>query len=314
MNSRVSVVVPTYNGEAYVGEALQSILRQSHPPFEVIVCDDGSTDDTAEVVGSFEGRVRLIHQANQGVSAARNRAARTARGEFLAFLDQDDLWEPDLLETQVALLESRRDCVLVYGDSLVVDSSGKVSGRRSSFLTYREGRVFEELLGGNFIPIETVVVRAPLFREQGGFNPRWKYLEDYELCLRLARIGSILYTPRPIARYRIHEDNLTHDMDSILLEYVEILEGIEETFPDLTTGERERAGRELQERFCEVAWYALRRGDVLEADGWLERNVAGCSPRLALKIRLLRGLERILPAWANRRLLSLLPRRKLYGL
>jgi glycosyltransferase involved in cell wall biosynthesis len=309
----VSVIVPTCDGEAYVRQAIESILAQTYAPFEVLVCDDGSTDGTVAVLESFGERIRLLRQENQGVSSARNHAAREARGSLLAFLDQDDLWEPDLLATQVALLESDPECGFVFADSWVVDASGKLRGRRGEHLRYRAGHVFDALLDGNFVPIETLVTRTDVFREVGGFSTRWRVLEDYALCLRIARTRPVHFTSRPLARYRVHDRNLTRDMEAILVEYSRILAELDEEFPDLSDGERAHAARALAGRWRELAWYALLRGDVDTAEERLRRAGGPGSGALGSKLRLLLGLERVLPGWATRRLVALFPRRKLYG-
>lgn len=111
----VSVVITAYNARKYVAEAVESVLNQTRPSGEVIVVDDGSTDDTAEVLGSFEGRIRYFHQVNQGQGSALNMGINLARGSFLAFIDSDDLWTPTKLEVQLAALETEPALDLVFG-------------------------------------------------------------------------------------------------------------------------------------------------------------------------------------------------------
>jgi glycosyltransferase involved in cell wall biosynthesis len=307
----VSVVVPTFDGEAFVGAALESILSQQHQPLEVIVCDDGSTDGTLAILESFGERIRLLRQPNAGVSAARNLAAREARGELLAFLDQDDLWEPEHLRVQVELLGRRPDCGLAYADSRVIDAADTPHGLRSEHLHFAEGHIFESLLQGNFIPIETLVMRRDLFRELGGFRTDYTLLEDYELCLRAARRSPAALTRRPLARYRVHGRNVTYDMEGILREYVRALEEVSAL--DLTASERAQAGAALRRRHAELAWYALRRLDLREADLSMERAREGGTAALRWKVRVLRQMLRILPSPMDRALVALLPRRKIYG-
>src|SRR6267154_1483950 len=112
--SRVSVVIPVYNGERYLADAIQSVLDQTYQKFEVIVVDDGSTDGSARVAKRFGGAIRYVHQSNGGVSKARNTGITLAQGTYLAFLDQDDLWLPDKLAVQVAYLDSHPEVGVVY--------------------------------------------------------------------------------------------------------------------------------------------------------------------------------------------------------
>jgi len=307
----VSVVVPTFDGEAFVGEALESILAQQHEPLEVIVCDDGSTDGTLAILASFGRRIHVLRQTNAGVSAARNRAAEQARGELIAFLDQDDLWEPEHLRVQVELLDRRGECGLAYADSRVIDATGAPHDLRSQHLRFAEGRIFEPLLQGNFIPIETLVMRHELFRDLGGFRTDYTLLEDYELCLRAARRTRAALTPRPLARYRVHGRNVTYDMEGILREYVRALEEVSTL--DLTAGESAQAGAALRRRHAELAWYALRRLDLREADLRMERARQGGTGALRWKVKALSRALRILPRPLDRALVALLPRRKIYG-
>src|SRR5918996_212462 len=118
MSSKVSVVIPTYNYGRYLPEAVESVLHQTFPDLEVIVVDDGSTDDTRELIGRFGDKVCYIYQRNQGLPAARNTGIRAARGEYVGFLDSDDLWLPGKLALQVPRLDSRQAVGLVYADAL----------------------------------------------------------------------------------------------------------------------------------------------------------------------------------------------------
>jgi hypothetical protein len=120
----VSAIIPTYNGGAFLADAIDSVLTQSYPAIECIVVDDGSTDDTPAIIAAFEGRIRRTRQANQGPARARNQGARMARGEFIAFLDDDDVWRPAKVERQVSKLAQRPAAAVVYTAVEVVDAEG----------------------------------------------------------------------------------------------------------------------------------------------------------------------------------------------
>lgn len=313
MKPLVSVVVATYNGAAFVKETLESLLGQNYEPLEVVVCDDGSTDGTQEIVRSFGDRLKLVCQANGGVSAARNHGASVSSGKLIAFVDQDDLWEPELLTTLVPLLAEHPHWGVVYSDSWILDAAGRRHGRRRTYLDYAQGWVFPRLLHGNFIPIETTLMRKSIFDRVGGFDESLSYLEDFELNLRIARECPIGFHPEPLAGYRIHDSNLSHDIVSILREWARVLEDIQQRIPDLTTGERRMLEREVHQRFGELAWHAIRRGELGEADEWMRKAGESCRWSLRWKVRLPRLLLGALPSGLRMRVLGALPRRKLYG-
>ena len=309
----VSVVVATYNGEPFVGHTLDSVLAQTWQNLEVIVCDDGSTDGTLRLLDAYRDRVLVHRQRNRGVSAARNRGAEFARGEFIAFLDHDDLWEPDMLERQVGVLIQNPGYGLVYGDSWIIDSAGESFGQRKHFLEYRSGDVYGDLLQGNFIPIETSVMPTRVFRDMDGFDASLRYLEDYDLYLRVAEHHSVAFQPVPVARYRIHDHNLSHDKEALLREWVVVLEKLGKANPFRAPEQQAIIERQRARRCAEVAWQALRRGDVAEADRWMARSGARCPARLRKRVRAVRGVLAALPPPVRERLLSFLPRRRLYG-
>jgi glycosyltransferase involved in cell wall biosynthesis len=310
---RVSVVVATYNGQRWISDTLQSVLVQTWPDVQIIVCDDGSTDGTRELLDRFDERIEVLLQDNAGVSAARNHGAQLATGRWLAFLDHDDLWEPDMLERQVTALAARPDAELVYADSHIIDDHSVVHGQRSSWLDFREGDVQAELLLGNFITIETVVMRTACFRKLGGFDESLRYLEDYELFLRISARGPVVFQPEPVARYRIHGSNLSRQHEALLGEWVEVLERLGSGNGRRPVAEQALIEGERARRAGEVAWAALRRGDVAAADAWIARAGERCPAALHRKLITWRALMVGLPAPLSRSLRRLLPRRRLYG-
>lgn len=313
MNPLVTVVVPTYQGANFVRQTLDSVLAQTFQDFELVVCDDGSTDATLAILDSYGDRLRLVKQKNRGVAAARNRAAQSARGEFLAFLDHDDLWEPEMLATLVPILRADAALGLVYSDALVIDKTGAVRGRRGQYLTYHQGDVFDALLRGNFIPVETTLMRTALYRELGGCDEGLRYLEDYDLCLRVARRARIGFHPGPLARYRVHDRNLSHDREPMSVEWMAVLERLRSPEHALSSAQIETVLDEEARLANDLAWRALRRRDVTTSNRWIAR--AGSRAPLAqrVRVRTLWCLMRMLPQFAADFVLAGLPRRKLYG-
>lgn len=313
MNPLVTVVVPTYQGEAFVRETIDSVLAQTFTDYELVVCDDGSTDGTLAILDSYGDRLRVVRQRNRGVAAARNRAADVARGEFLAFLDHDDLWEPEMLATLVPILRADPALGLVYSDALVIDKAGVVRGQRGRYLRYRQGDVFDPLLHGNFIPVETTLMRTALYRELGGCDEGLRYLEDYELCLRVARKARVGFHPGPLARYRVHDRNLSHDREPMLVEWIAVLERLRAPEQRLSAAQVDVVLAEEARLALDLAWRALRRRDVTAANRWIARSGGRAPLWRRVQVRTLWCLLRALPQAAADAILRNLPKRKLYG-
>lgn len=201
--SSVSVVIPTYNRAGVLGEAVTSALHQTAAPLEVVVVDDGSTDDTPSVCRRYPVVYRRIDNSG-GPARPRNVGIRVARGSVIAFLDADDVWLPHKLEAQVAKLQ-HPDVGLVYADMEIWEEGRRHEETFFAQATPREGDVLVPLLAGNFVPTSTVLVRRRLVEEVGGFDehPELHGVEDYHLWLRLAaRSVRFAFVPHPLARYR----------------------------------------------------------------------------------------------------------------
>jgi glycosyltransferase involved in cell wall biosynthesis len=202
----VSVVIPVYNGERYLADAIQSVLDQTYQNFEVIVVDDGSTDGSAEVAKKFGEAIRYLHQANGGVCKARNTGIAAARGAYIAFLDQDDLWLSEKLGVQVAYLDSHLEVGAVYCQSQVLEN-----GEVRSDLYYIE-LVKDDLVGvmrGPCLLMTTTMIRREVLQKIGGFDEAFfgAGTEDMDLTLRLWEVARIVHLPQILAVRRIHATN-----------------------------------------------------------------------------------------------------------
>ena len=204
------MIIPCFNGERYLGEALAGVLAQTHTDLEVIVVDDGSTDRSpaiAEETG--DRRLRLVRQANAGVAAARNRGAAEATGEFVAFLDQDDRWLPEKIERQLACLRASPEVGLVYTDCFLIDDTGARLGHWAARHRLLRGRIFERLIVESVVPISTVLLPRSTFQEAGGFGERYRFVEDLDLLLKVAARRPIEVVETPHAEYRLHPGSTT---------------------------------------------------------------------------------------------------------
>jgi glycosyltransferase involved in cell wall biosynthesis len=198
----VSVVIPCYNAEPFIAETIESVLHQTYADFELVLVDDGSTDRTAEILGSYsDPRVRVIRQANAGISAARNRGVAESRGSHVAFLDNDDLWLPEKLERQVAVLDRDPEIGLVYSDAFVMSEDGRLRNTFSDWMALPSGQVFEALLARNAIPTSTVMMRRTVFEAVGPFAP-YKISQDYDLWLKCAARYRVACIAEPLIKYR----------------------------------------------------------------------------------------------------------------
>ena len=208
---RVSVIIPTYNRAEYLSQALKSVFDQSLSPFEVIVIDDGSTDNTPEVVRAFEPGIRYFrHDHNRGVSAARNLGLEVARGEVIAWLDADDLWEPDFLGTIIPMLETVEGLDGVYTGLVRIDADGNLLPQASQTVVSPPD-LYSVLIEDCFIQISTFVARKRCFERVGNFDTQFDICEDYDMFLRLATTFTIAGVPTPLVRYRVHEHNTVKD-------------------------------------------------------------------------------------------------------
>jgi glycosyltransferase involved in cell wall biosynthesis len=219
-NPVVSVIIPCYNGEAYLQEAIESALEQSYPDVEVIVVDDGSTDNSAQIAQRFP--VRYIWQENRGLTASRNLGVWESRGSFIVFLDADDRLKPDAIETGLRVLANRPDCAMTVGDHLFISENGSyLANSRKEFLASSH---YEALLRSNFVEmISTVLFRRWVLDEVGGFDTGLRVAEDYELYLRIARLYPICCHPRVVAEYRMHQTNTSRNSALMLTMTVDVL-------------------------------------------------------------------------------------------
>jgi glycosyltransferase involved in cell wall biosynthesis len=200
----VSVIVPVYNGENFLVDALASIRRQDYCPLEIVIIDDGSTDGTAELAATLGRDINWIRQQNRGPSAARNAGLALAQGEFIAFLDADDLWPHGTLQAQVELLLANPAAVIVLGRIQCIGYSGTPSSRA----TDSKGSLFGVHLG-------SAVFRKSVFNKVGLFDENLRYSEDHDWFFRAREQNiSIVSIPQVTLVYRRHGNNMTLSEDA----------------------------------------------------------------------------------------------------
>lgn len=211
VNPRVSIVTPTYNRAQFIGITVRSVLGQTMADWELLIVDDGSTDDTRRVLEPYLGdsRIHYLYQPNQGQSAARNLALDNSRAEFIGFLDSDDIWYDNKLERQLEVFAANPGVHIVHGDEASLDEHGRVISRHN--MQRYSGRITPQLLADNSVSITTALVRRECFDSMGGFDRRYGVADDYELWLRLSARYRFYYEPGLVAGYRIMADQISSD-------------------------------------------------------------------------------------------------------
>lgn len=221
MNPLVSVLIPAFNAAEFIVETIESVLNQTYRPIEVIVVDDGSQDNTVELVkATFSDDVRLLCQKNSGPSVARNRGIRESSGKYIAFLDADDIWLPEKIASQVAVMEEKPDIGMLCGDMVDFNEKG-----RDAISHFKKNGLDKEYFGGtlyitdafkkvynkNFISTPTVMLRCSILDKTELFPLEFRFSEDYLFWLDLVRIVNIAYQDEVYTLRRKHTTNLTND-------------------------------------------------------------------------------------------------------
>ncbi len=257
--SLVSIVIPNYNYGRFLAEAIESALAQTYPHIEVIVVDDGSTDDSCRVLESFGGLIRTLFQENRGPAAARNAGVRVASGANVQFLDADDVLLPRAVERLLEVLQAHPECGLVSGIAIKPSESSGIAAqegsKKISFIS------FEDLVLQNSLVTSCTLARREVLIQNGLFDEdrAWQSIEDYFMWLRISRTSGVCLLVEPLVRYRIHASNISSNQ----LRQVEREVGL---FCRLLEMERDARVRRLlchkkRRLFHEWAYHARESGD-----------------------------------------------------
>ena len=232
---RVSVVIPAYNVAGYIAEAIDSVLAQTFQDFEIIVVNDGSPDTEAldAVLAPYGTRVRCVRKTNGGLASARNAGIAAARSDLIAFLDGDDLWEPQCLSSQLALLELEPSAAAVFPDAVYFGETSLAGKRVSEIAPYERGRVtIEAVLKGRSNLCYSCLARCEAIEAAGGYDASLRRIEDWDLYLRLLLRGeTILVNPQPLLRYRRRDNSLSANDIVMRRAALDVLAKIEKLIP-----------------------------------------------------------------------------------
>jgi len=233
-NPMVSVIIPTYNQANFIDKAIKSVLKQTYQDFEIIVIDDGSTDNTEEIIRCFKDkRVKYIkkYKKNRGISVARNIGIKVARGKYVALLDSDDEWLPEKLDKQIKILQDGSpELGAVYSNLCYIDENGKNTNKLRN--PKKEGYIYEDLLGKNHVGApSTLLIRKECFHQVGLFDDLLNAQQDWDMWIRIAKYYRFALIKIPLVKYRLHSNQLSKNLgvkiitaNRILVKYANELE------------------------------------------------------------------------------------------
>jgi len=284
---KVSVIILTYESVKFVREAIESVLAQTYRDYEVIVVDGGSTDGTREVLNSYGNRIQAINQNGKGISNARNVGLLTSKGEYITFVDSDDLWLPNKLEVQVKFLDEKQPVLgLIYSDAFFFPEKNiskfmdiKFRNKRAFQIGKpRRGKVLRELFKtGNFIPASTVMVRKLCFERVGLFDESLAVSEDIDMWMRIAESFEIDYHDAVLAKIRLHAGSVCHDRKRLLLGIAALNQKIVKKMPYLL---QEFSSKSLN-RYCykpylRLGMFYLLRSETKNAKQQIRQYIQVC--------------------------------------
>ncbi|MCG6137601.1 MAG: glycosyltransferase family 2 protein [Nostoc sp. LLA-1] len=270
---KVSVIIPAYNAMQYLPETISSVLQQTFSDFEVLIIDDGSSDNIKEwVLNLTDKRVKLISQTNQGVSVARNTGINQAKGEYIAFLDADDLWYATKLEKQIRCLDNNPEIGLVHSWMAVINEEGKATGKFMN--SDAEGDVWKQIVEKNTVACSSVMVRRCCFQRWGMFLPRQNEcpvdVEDWEMWIRIAAHYPFAVIKEPLILYRQHTNSTSKNWRSIQTAYRIVIEKAFSTAPPELLYLKKRSYGHANLR---LAWKCLenRERDYIQAQNFQQQ-------------------------------------------
>jgi glycosyltransferase involved in cell wall biosynthesis len=329
----VSVVIPTYNRAAFLPATLDSVLAQTYPAVEIVVIDDGSSDGTPGVLGRYAGRVRWRRKPNGGVASARNAGLEVARGDFIAFMDSDDLCLPDRIAAEVECFRRFPEIVLCSSDFSAFDETGPLEASHiasyyhavsaapggvaalypergtlrvpgsGTVIPVLRGAVYEQLAWGNFIHPPTVMVPRRVAESAGGFDERIRIATEYDWLIRVCRAGPAAFLDAPLLRYRYSGDQLSAPRHAaqIQLDAIATLAKLRRDDPPFWRRHRARLRRRIGRAWLHAADAAVERDKRAAA-----RQLATSLAHGTLALRSLRvALKILLPRAAVQRLRGL---------
>lgn len=222
MNKLVSAIIPTYNREKTICRAIDSVLNQTYKNIEIIIVDDGSTDDTLKLLKKYGSSIKVVNQCHKGANAARNRGIKEAKGEYIAFLDSDDEWLPQKTHMQLDYLEKKGKQVCFCPYKLVADKIQIIPGNYADVDIY-ENDINLVLSRGNVIGTPTLIMKKSILDDVGLFNESMQRLQDYELCIRIAKKYEIGYVSQILVNAYRMQKSISNNFELAIMSYGQII-------------------------------------------------------------------------------------------
>ena len=263
-----------YNGEKYLHKAIKSIISQTYNNWELICIDDGSIDSSKQIINSFDdSRIKYYYQENTGSPVhGRNFGIKVCKGDYIAFLDQDDVYLPESIQKRAIYLNNNNDVNFVYSDCKVIDNENNIL--HNSIIRYTNkkglsGKCFEQLFLGIFIPIQGVMVRKKLFERIGLFNEKLIGTEDYEMWLRIAYNNKIHFIDEPLAKWREHSNSLSKSKFLMDKNFLKCLESLVDRYPESKKiVDRNKYNKRLYSFSFDIAYYYYKNKNWEKAIKW----------------------------------------------
>ncbi len=217
-NIEISVIITTYNSASYIERTLNSVLEQKELPYEIVIVDDGSSDDTVSVINAYVDKnqdiyknIYLFQQHNQGAGAARNKAVKEAKGEWIAFLDSDDIWMPEKIKKVKEIISEKPKYTIIAHDEYAVDEDDLEYKQLCNLHDRYDDSVdlFLQLYEGNFLSTSCMVIKKDIIESAGGFDERLRSAQDYDLWIRCGLYGKLYYIPEAYGIYVTRKGNIT---------------------------------------------------------------------------------------------------------
>jgi glycosyltransferase involved in cell wall biosynthesis len=270
---KVSVIIPVYNCERFVGAAIESVLSQTYEDYELIVVDDGSQDETLNIISNYREKIRILSQPNSGQATARNLGYKNSTGEYLAFLDADDIWYPHFLECEATILDTHPQVGLVYSDLDIIDETGAVIERAHLSKRSQKKRGSESYLGKHAIPFPSASLkRRVVFEQSGAFDESFRRGgEDALLWAKMYRFADFYWVRQSLAQRRIHNAQVSHSRPHRLEADILLCNKLWELFSD-NPEEQSKLLMKYARIWSREGQHLVREGRRAEARSYFKRS------------------------------------------
>lgn len=281
---KVSIIMLSYNYGRYLANAIESILNQSYPDYELIIIDDGSTDGSDAIIRDYaskDGRIKfLINPKNMGIASSFNSGLDKCTGEYIGYISSDDIWETNRLEAGVSVLDSSPDVHYVYSNLSIIDENGMFTGETVHEIYHSptgkySGNLFDALIKGNFICFSSLLLRSKAITGIS-INPDLKYLNDWQFLLEISERGDFHHINDASARYRVHSHSTNLDEIGYMTDYIKLVEIMKYKYKDYFDKNR----RVLANHYSAIGFMLCSTGDFKEGRKYLQKAMHVFPPNI----------------------------------